>query len=65
LRWPFEQLNCNRITITIAASNTRSIKFNEGIGFVREGILRKAFGTEDAYVFGLLKCETAAWLGFT
>lgn len=65
LRYPFEQLGCQRITTVIARSNTRSIRFNEGIGFKQEGVMRLGAGHEDALIFGLLKAEAPAWLVFT
>lgn len=61
LSWPFGQLGCQRLTTLIAASNKRAIKFNEGIGFRREGLIRKAYGDEDAVILGLLRVELPAW----
>jgi RimJ/RimL family protein N-acetyltransferase len=44
MRWPFVQLDCHRVTTRIAASNHRAIRFNEGIGFKREGVIREGWG---------------------
>lgn len=57
LRYPFEQLNCRRLTTFIARSNVRSIRFNEGLGFQLEGVIRFGMGDEDALIYGLLKEE--------
>ncbi|MGN6124694.1 MAG: GNAT family N-acetyltransferase [Sphingomonas oligoaromativorans] len=61
LSYPFEQLRCQRITTLIPASNARAIRFNEGIGFQREGLARRGFGTEDCVILGLLAEERPAW----
>lgn len=61
LSYPFEWLGCQRITTLIPASNERAIRFNEGIGFKREGLARRGFGSEDCMILGLLKEERPAW----
>ena len=61
MSWPFGQLGCRRLTTLIAASNTRAIRFNEGLGFQREGLIRKAYGDEDAVILGLLREDLPAW----
>lgn len=52
----FNQLGTERITAMIALKNARSIKLAEGIGFVREGVKRRA-APDGGHVgvFGLLK----------
>jgi len=55
LCYPFFQLNCERITITVAEDNLRSLKFVLGIGFVKEGFLRKGYGTKNMIILGMLK----------
>lgn len=65
LRYPFEQLGCDRVTTIIAETNRRAIRFNEGIGFKLEGRSRKGCGAADALIFGLLREEAPAWMGFT
>lgn len=63
LSYPFNQLGCQRITTCIAKSNERAIKFNLGIGFKHEGIIRRGCGNEDMFIFGMLKEEAKKWLG--
>lgn len=65
LRYPFEQLGCRRVTTIIPARNVRAIRFNEGIGFKREGVIRFGAGDQDEVILGLLKEEAPTWLGFT
>lgn len=59
IRYCFEELNMNRIGVEIYSFNDRSIKLFEGLGFVREGIIRelvfKKGKFEDEYVYGLLR----------
>lgn len=38
----FDELNVNRIDLSVIASNTRAIRLYEGLGFVREGTKRQA-----------------------
>lgn len=61
LAYPFGQLGCQRLTTIIEASNARAIRFNEGLGFRREGLIRRAYRDADAIVLGLLKEELPAW----
>ena len=61
--YPFEQLNCNRVTGLVKADNTEARRFDEHLGFVQEGIIRK--GAEDGtdmILYGMLK-EECRWLG--
>lgn len=63
MHWPFVQLDCHRVTTRIAASNARAIRFNEGIGFRREGVIREGWGPgEDAILLGLLRDEAPEWM---
>jgi RimJ/RimL family protein N-acetyltransferase len=55
--YPFVQLNCLRITVLIARSNTKSIDFCQRLGFVCEGTLREATPADDYHVYGMLKRE--------
>lgn len=62
LDYPFNQLDCVRVTCKCAEDNPRIARFLDGIGFTREGILRKAFDRKvDAVIFGMLK-EDCHWL---
>lgn len=56
--FPFEQLECRRVTGIVRADNEEAIKFIEHLGFEREGKLRKSCsdGT-DEIIFGMLKEE--------
>jgi RimJ/RimL family protein N-acetyltransferase len=62
MAWPLVQLDCRRVTLTIAARNTRAIKFAQGIGFEREGLIRKGRGDDDAVILGLLRDEAPQWM---
>lgn len=56
--YPFLQLQCNRITGLVRADNLEAQKFDEHLGFKREGLLRRACedGT-DMILYGMLKDE--------
>jgi RimJ/RimL family protein N-acetyltransferase len=57
-RVPFEALECRRVTARINVTNTRSRRLCEGLGFVLEGLLRKAdVDGGDVLIYGLLKEE--------
>ena len=60
MAWPFRK--CHRVTTRIAASNRRAIRFNLGIGFKQEGVIRQGWGDEDCILFGLLRCEAPEWM---
>jgi RimJ/RimL family protein N-acetyltransferase len=57
-RYPFLQLGCSRITGLVRADNVDAQRFDEHLGFKREGQLRAACtdGT-DLIVYGMLKSE--------
>lgn len=60
--YPFIQLQCNRVTGLVRADNVVAQKFDEHLGFVREGVIRK--GAEDGtdfILYGMLK-EECRWL---
>jgi RimJ/RimL family protein N-acetyltransferase len=62
LSYPFVQLQCERITLTIPKKNRRARRFVKGIGFVEEGCARKGFGRDDAMIYGMLRREAMRWL---
>ena len=63
LRYPFEQLNVRRITVSAERKNSRSRKLIEGVGFKLEGVLREGFGAgKDAILYGMLKKDAVRWL---
>lgn len=57
LAYPFEQLKCQRVQVTIPLGNKRAQRFCKGIGFVQEGVIRRGFGREHAVVMGMLRHE--------
>ena len=61
LRYCFEELGMNRVELTCATDNLRSVRVAERAGFVREGVLRQAEWLDgsfvDHYVYGLLHSE--------
>ncbi len=67
LGYCFGELGMNRVDLTCATDNTRSIKVAERAGFVREGCLRQAewLGGSfvDHYVFGQLRSEYLSAIG--
>ena len=51
---PFDQYRCQRVWTCIPADNVRALRFNAGIGMVREGILRRVFGRgRHGHVYGM------------
>ena len=60
--YPFEQLNCKRMVALIDTRNTPSITLCRRLGFVQEGVLRKAgFNDTDLAIFAMLRDE-CTWL---
>ena len=59
LRYPFGQLKYVRVTAVTPHKATSTRQFLEKLGFKREGVLRRRFGTDDAVVYGLLAKEWA------
>lgn len=53
--YAFGALACNRVTARVVASNTACLRMLERVGFVREGVLRRAEDGHDVVVMGLLK----------
>lgn len=64
LRFFFEELRYQKVTVTIHASNEPSIRLHEKLGFQREGRIRRIVFTrgrhEDALLFGLTAEEFAS-----
>ncbi|MAK54670.1 MAG: hypothetical protein CML17_02255 [Pusillimonas sp.] len=52
---PFEQWGLTRVTGLVAANNEQALAFDRGLGFVQEGVIRRAFGDVDGILFGMLK----------
>lgn len=58
LGYPFDQLQCHRITALAKKSNRASRALLEGLGFVVEGKIRRGFDMRnDMMVYGLLRAE--------
>jgi RimJ/RimL family protein N-acetyltransferase len=56
--YPFIQLNCNRITGLVREDNLDAQKFDEHLGFKREGLLRRAcLDGSNMILYGMLKDE--------
>jgi len=56
LFYPFEELGLNKVWTATPHTNTRALKFNKGVGFVQEGVLRHQFGPgEHAVICGMLR----------
>lgn len=72
--YPFRQLNCARLTAIVQQSNKRSRRLiagecssgkgkSAGLGFKREGVIRKGWdGRENAIVYGMTRQEAQRWL---
>lgn len=56
--YPFDQLQVNLLWSAMRHTNERAIRFNEHIGFKRDGVLRHRFGWKDhAVVTSMTKYE--------
>lgn len=64
LRYYFEELRYQKVTVAIHADNSRSIALHEALRFVKEGTLRRMFFTGGEYVdlfyFGMTREEWEA-----
>lgn len=59
--YPFNQLNCRRITTTVNPGNVESQKFTEKLGFDVECKLKDAHPEGDMWVFRMFK-ENCRWI---
>ncbi|MBL4680858.1 MAG: GNAT family N-acetyltransferase [Pseudomonadales bacterium] len=55
--YPFDQLGCNRVTVLVDSDKAQVRRFDERLGFIREGTLREANPNGDAEIYGMLKNE--------
>jgi len=60
--YPFNQLQCRRVTGFVSAINKATLRFDLKIGFVIEGRLRDATPEGDMIVIGMTRNE-CRWLG--
>lgn len=64
LSYPFRQLGVHKVWTATQHTNTRAIRFNKGIGFVQEGVLRDHFGQSvHAVICRMLKQDYEARYG--
>ena len=56
-RYPFVQLGCRRVSGYVPASNFDAQRFDEHLGFQREGLMRHALPDDDIIVYGMLREE--------
>lgn len=60
--YPFLQLGCRRVSGLVRSDNLKAQRFDEKLGFVREGLLRDADEDGcDLIVYGMTKAE-CRWL---
>lgn len=59
--YPFNQLKCKRVTGMVPSKNVQAQRFDEHLGFVREGVKRRAWKGDDLIIYGMLK-EECRWL---
>lgn len=60
--YPFNTLNCVRVTSVIGRRNKKAKKLLEDLGFKLEGVRKKALdGVQDEFCYGLLK-ENCRWI---
>lgn len=59
--FPFEQLGCTRMTAPVAASNLRSRKFVEHLGFTLEATLSDACADGDLLLYCMTR-KNCRWL---
>lgn len=61
-RYPFEQLRCVRVTGLVPGRNAEAQRFDEHLGFIREGRVRRILPDgDDLLIYGMLR-EECRWL---
>jgi RimJ/RimL family protein N-acetyltransferase len=56
--YAFDTAKCSRLTAVIREGNEASVKLCAGLGFRKEGVLRKGYnGKTNALIFGMLRHE--------
>jgi RimJ/RimL family protein N-acetyltransferase len=61
--YPFNFMNCNRVTATVEQYNEKALKLNRRLGFKDEGVHREAYNGNDMIILGMLKRE-CKWLDY-
>lgn len=59
--YPFEQLGCRRVTVSIASTNEDSLRFCRHLGFVHEATLTDAHPTGNLEIMAMRR-EQCRWL---
>lgn len=59
--YPFNQLNCKRITVCVGQGNSNSRRFVEHLGFVQEASLSGAHPTGDLLIYRMFR-EGCKWI---
>lgn len=59
--YPFNQLQCKRLTAYTGKSMANVRAFLERLGFIQEGVIREGFEDDDCVVFGMLR-EECRWI---
>ena len=57
MHYPFYQLGCQRVTALTPRKARPARQFLEKFGFRQEGVVRRGFGSDDMFVYGLLRSE--------
>lgn len=58
LHYPFQQLNVNKVWSAMMHTNERAIRFNKGLGFTQEAVLKDHFGIgQHAVITRMLKSD--------
>lgn len=60
-RYPFVQLGCRRVSGYVPARNLEAQRFDEHLGFQREGLMRHALPDDDVIVYGMLRQDAEKW----
>lgn len=55
--WLFVDLDLNRVTGLVPIANESAVRFNQKLGFTKEGLLREADAGGDIVIMGMLKSE--------
>lgn len=55
--YPFHQLKLNRVTGLVPAKKAEVVAFDQHLGFVIEGLCRKALPDDDIIILGLLRSQ--------